>query len=68
MEKGDMLNTKIMISKLTQDQGNNPLKKVVLNNVYKVPERLPEIRHWSIFTDNVRYVQHDNNDNTQSGL
>ena len=41
MEKGNMINTKTMISKMTQDQGNNPYKKVVLNNVYKVPERCP---------------------------
>ena len=59
VEKGDMINTKTMISKMTQDQGDNPYKKVVLNNVYKVPERCPEMKNWSIFSDNVRYVQHD---------
>ena len=59
MEKGDMINAKIMISKMTQDQGDNPYKKVVLNNVYKVPERCPEMKNWSIFSNNVRYIQHD---------
>ena len=34
-------------------------KKVVLNNVYKVPGKCPEMKNWSIFSDNVRYVQHD---------
>ena len=59
MEKGNMINIKAMTNKMTQDQGNNPYKRVVLNNVYKVPEKCPEIKKWSIFSDNVRYVQHD---------
>ena len=44
---------------MTQDQGDNPYKRVVLNNVYKVPEKCPEMKNWSIFSDNIRYVQHD---------
>ena len=48
-----------MTSEMTQDQGDNPYKRVVLNNVYKVPEKCPEMKNWSIFSDNVRYVQHD---------
>ena len=59
MENGSIINTKTMISEMTQDQGNNPYKRVVLNNVYKVPEICPEMKNWSIFSDNVRYVQHD---------
>ena len=59
MEKGNMINTKTIISKMTQDQDDNPYKRVVLNNVYKVPEKCPEMKNWSIFSDNVRYVQHD---------
>ena len=31
----------------------------MLNNVYKVPEKCPEMKNWSTFSDNVRYVQHD---------
>ena len=56
---GSMINTKTMTNKVTQDQGNNPYKRVVLNNVYKVPEKCPQMKNWSIFSDNVRYVQHD---------
>ena len=48
-----------MISKMTQNQDDNPYKRVVLNNVYKVPEKCPEMKNWSIFSDNIRYVQHD---------
>ena len=59
MEKGNMINTKTMTNEMTQDQDNNPYKRVVLNNVYKVPERCTEMKDWSIFSDNVRYVQHD---------
>ena len=59
MEKGNMINTKTMTDKMAQDQGNNPYKRVVLNNVYKIPEKCPEIKNWSIFSDSIRYVQHD---------
>ena len=38
VEKGNMIITKIMTCKMTQDQCDNPYKRVVLNNVYKVPE------------------------------
>ena len=59
MEKGNMINTKAMTNEMTQDQGDNPYKRVVLNNVYKVPENCLEMKNWSIFSDNIRYVQHD---------
>ena len=59
VEKGNMINTKTMTSKMTQDQDDNPYERVVLNNVYKVPENFPEMKSWSIFSDNVRYIQHD---------
>ena len=59
MEKGHMINTKTITSEMTQDQEDNPYKRVVLNNIYKVPEKCPEMKNWSIFSDNVRYIQHD---------
>ena len=49
-----MINTKNMTSKMTQDQGDNPYKRVVLNKVDKVPEKCPEMKNWSIFSD--RYL------------
>ena len=48
-----------MTSEMAQDQDDNPYKRVVLNNVYKEPDKSPEMHSWSIFSDNVRYVQHD---------
>ena len=59
MEKGNTINTKTMTSEMTQNQDDNPYKRVVLNNVYKIPEKCLEMKNWSIFTDNVRYAQHD---------
>ena len=43
----------------SQIQDDNPYKKVVLNNVFKEKDRSPEMRNWSIFSDNVRYVLYD---------
>ena len=57
MEKGNMINTKTIISKMTQDQDDNPYKSVVLNNIHKVPEKCPEMKNLSIFSNNVRYIQ-----------
>ena len=46
IEKGNMINTKTMTKEMTQDQGDNPYKRVVLNNVYEVPEKCPEMKNW----------------------
>ena len=59
VKKGNVINTKTMTREITQDQDDNPYKRVVLNNIYKIPESCPEMKNWSIFSDNIRYVQHD---------
>ena len=64
IEEGSMINTKIMTCEsvaceTAQFQDDNPYKKVVLNKVFKEPDNSPEIKNWSIFSDNVRYIQHD---------
>ena len=59
IEKGGMINTKTMTCETPQIQDDNPYKKVVLNNVFKEKDESPEMRNWSIFSDNVRYIQHD---------
>ena len=59
VENGNMINTKTVTCDRIQNQDDNPYKRVVLNNVYKIPESCPEMKNWSIFSDNVRYVQHD---------
>ena len=63
-EEGNMINTKTVTCKsvtcdTAQVQDDNPYKKVVLNKVFKEKDDFPEMRNWSIFSDNVRYVQHD---------
>ena len=59
VEKGNMINAKTMTCETAQIQDDNPYKKVVLNKVFKEEDRSPEMRNWPIFSDNVRYVQHD---------
>ena len=59
VEKGDMINTKTMTCETVQIQDDNPYEKVVLNNVFKEKDKSPEMRNWSIFSDNTRYIQHD---------
>ena len=64
VEEGAMIYTKTvtcesMTCELKQCQDDNPYKRVVLNNVYKVPDKSPEMKSWSIFSDNIRYMQHD---------
>ena len=48
-----------MMYETVQNQEDNPYKKVVLNNVFREEDKSPEMRNWSIFSDNVRYVQHE---------
>ena len=64
VEEGNMINTKtIMCESMTcetnQCQDDNPYKRVVLNNVSKELDKSPEMKSWSVFSDNVRYIQHD---------
>ena len=59
VEKGGMIHTKTMTNEMIQDQGDNPYKRVVLNNVSKIPEKCLEMKSWSIFSDSIKYVQHD---------
>ena len=54
-----MINTKTVTCEMNQIQDDNPYKRVVLNNGYKEPDKSPEMKSCSIFSDNVRYVQHD---------
>ena len=59
VEEGNIINTKTMMYETGQNQGDNPYKKVVLNKVFKEEDKSPEMRNWSIFSYNVRYMQHD---------
>ena len=59
VEEGNIINTKTMTYETEQNQNDNPYKKVVLNKVYREEDKSPEMRNWSIFSDNIRYIQHE---------
>ena len=59
VEEGNVINTKTMTYETEQNQDDNPYKKVVLNKVFREEDKSPEMRNWSIFSNNVRYVQHE---------
>ena len=46
------------------DQGidredDNPYKRVILNKVYKQENQNSQVENWSIFTDQIKYIQHN---------
>ena len=59
VEEGNIINTKTMTHERVHNQDDNPNKKVVLNKVFREEDKSPEMRNWSIFSDNVRYIQHE---------
>ena len=59
VEEGNIINTKTMTCETMQNQDDNPYKRVILNKVFREEDKSPEIRNWSIFSDNVRYIQHE---------
>ena len=59
VEEGNIINTKTMMYETVQNQDDNPYKKVVLNKVFREEDKSPEMRNWSIFSDNIRYIQHE---------
>ena len=59
VEEGNIINTKTITHKMEQNQDDNPYKKVVLNKVYREEDKAPEMRNWSIFSDNIRSIQHE---------
>ena len=40
-------------------EDDNPIKKVVLNKVYRDEDKTPQVENWSIFTDQIKYIHHD---------
>ena len=57
VEKGKTINVNIMQHEQSFNrETNNPYERVILNQVYKDEDMTPYMEHWSIFSDNVRYV------------
>ena len=51
-----------MKHELEQDldrEDDNPYKKVVLNKVYRDEDKTPQVENWSISTDRIKYVHHN---------
>ena len=59
VEEGNIISTKTMTYETMQDHDDNPYKKIVLNKVFREEAKSPEMKNWSIFSDNVRYIQHE---------
>ena len=59
VEEGNIINTKMMTNETVLNQDDNPYKKVVLNKVFREEDKFPEMRNWSIFSNNVRCIQHE---------
>ena len=62
VEEGKVINTNTTKNEIEQDidgEDDNPYKRVILNKVNKEEDNAPQMENWSIFSDNVRYVQHD---------
>ena len=64
VEEGGIINVDTLKKELEQDldrEDDNPYKRVVLNkvHVYREENKTPQTEDWSIFTDQIRYTQHD---------
>ena len=59
VEEGNIINTTTTMYETMQNQDDNPYKIVLLNKVFREEDKFPEMRNWSIFSDNVRYIQHE---------
>ena len=47
-----------LVLELDRDH-DNPYKKVVLNKVYRDKDKSLQVEDWFIFTDQIKYVHHD---------
>ena len=75
VEQGSSINTETMKQEIEQDksaetdkENDNPYKKVILNKVYWDKDKMTQMENWSILSDNVRYVQHDERSKTPHKL
>ena len=62
VEESGIINMNTLQKELKQEIGkkdDNSYKKVVLNKVYREENKSPQIEDWSIFTDQIKYIQHN---------
>ena len=75
VEQGNIINTKTMKHEIERErfteidrEDDNPYKRVILNKVYKEEDKMMQMENWSILSDNIRYVQHDEKSKTPHKL
>ena len=62
VEEGAIVNVNTLQQELEQGidrEDDNPYKGIILNKVYKQDNEIPQTEDWSIFTDKIKYIQHD---------
>ena len=62
VEEGGVINVNTLKKELEQDldrEDDDPYKRVVLNKVYREESKMPQFEDWSIFTDQIKCIQHD---------
>ena len=62
VEEGEIINVNTLKKELEQDldrKDDNPYKRVKLNKVYREESKTPQVEDWSIFIDQIKYIQHD---------
>ena len=57
--KQDINNDKLTGTKTSEEEEINPYQKVVLNNMCRDETKTAQIEYSSILSDNVKYIQHD---------
>ena len=71
VEEGEIINVNTLKQELEQEldrEDDNPYKKVVLNKVYRDEDKTLQVENWSIFTDQIKYVHHDERTPHRFGL
>ena len=62
VEESGNINVNTLKKELEQDfnrEDDNPYKRVLLNKVYREESKTPQFEDWSIFSDQIKYIQHD---------
>ena len=77
VEHGSCINTETVKQEIEQEElaetetdreHDNPYNKLILNKVYQDKDKMMQMESWSILSDNVRYVQHDEKSKTPHKL
>ena len=69
VEEGGIFNMNTLQQELRQDmdrEDNNPYNRVVSNKVYRQDNKNSQAEDWFTFTDQIRYIQHDESLSTDS--